>query len=68
VNPFVIKVINDGCPVVAPFVSDVASLGTELVELQEDVGLKLLHISSSLTDFWKKIPEANYPNLQETAF
>jgi hypothetical protein len=56
-------------PVVAPFVSEVASLETELIELQEDVGLKLVYKSSSLTDFWKQqIPESNYPNLQKTAF
>jgi hypothetical protein len=42
VSPFVIDVINDGCPAVAPFVSDVSSLETELTELQEDVGLKLV--------------------------
>jgi hypothetical protein len=51
VNPFVIDVINYGGPVVAPFVSDVASLETELIELQEDVGLKLVYNSPSLTDF-----------------
>jgi hypothetical protein len=65
---FVIDVFNDGCPVVAPFVSDVASLETELIEVQEDVGLKLVYKSSSLTDFWKRIPKPNYRNLQKTVF
>jgi hypothetical protein len=51
VNPFVIDVINDGCPVVAPFVSDVASLETELIEWQEDVRLKLVYKRSSITHF-----------------
>jgi hypothetical protein len=64
----VIDVINDGCPVVAPFVSDIASLETELTELQEDVHLELVYKTSSLTDFWKQVLEANYPNLQKTAF
>jgi hypothetical protein len=68
VNPFVIDVINDGCPVLALSVSDVASLETELIESQEDVGLKLVYKSSSLTDFWKQNPEADCPNLQKTAF
>jgi hypothetical protein len=63
----VVDVLNDGRPV-APFVSDVASVETELTELQEDVGLKLVYKSLSLTDFWKQIPGANYPNLQKTAF
>jgi hypothetical protein len=65
-NPFVIDVIND--PVVAHFVSNVASLETELIELKEDVDLKLVYKSSSVTAFWKQIPEADYPKLQKTAF
>jgi hypothetical protein len=60
-NPFVIDVINDGCPVVAPFVSDVASLETELIELQKDIGLKLVYKSSSLTDFWKQFQKQMIP-------
>lgn len=66
-NPLVIDVISDECPV-APFASDVASVERELIELQEDVGLTLVHKSSSLTDYWKENPEAKYPNLQKTDF
>jgi len=67
-NPFAIDVISDGCPVAPPFVTDAISIETELIDLQEDLALKLEHKSSSLTDFCKQIPEAKYPNLQKFGF
>lgn len=67
-NPLPIDIVNDGCLVIAPIASDVASVETELTELQEDVDVKLVYKSLSLTDFWKQILAAKCPRLQKTGF
>ncbi|XP_061490325.1 general transcription factor II-I repeat domain-containing protein 2-like [Rhineura floridana] len=39
----------------------------ELIELQEDLGLKMIHKSQSTTEFWKQVPEIKYPELKKTS-
>ena len=56
VNPFLVDVVNDGCPVPYPFVADAPVVEMELLELQEDEGLKMVHKSESTIEFWKKVP------------
>lgn len=50
--------MGDGCPVSSPITKDIAAVELELLELQEDDGLKELKQSGvSTIEFWKNVPE-----------
>ena len=45
-----VDVANDGCPILEPLVSESSTEEVELMELQEDLGLKTTHKSQSTID------------------
>jgi len=54
-NPFVVDVVTDGCPVLSTITKDTAVIKLELLELQEDEGLKVLKRSGvSTIEFLEK--------------
>ncbi|XP_042218332.1 general transcription factor II-I repeat domain-containing protein 2-like [Homarus americanus] len=57
INPFMVNVINGGCPILEPLVTESAAVEMELMEFQEDLGLKMIHKSQSTVEFWKQVPE-----------
>ncbi|XP_036358318.1 SCAN domain-containing protein 3-like [Octopus sinensis] len=65
VNPFMIDVVN-GCPILEPLVTKSFALKMEVMELQEDLGLKMIHKSQPSTEFWKQVPQIKYPKLKKT--
>ena len=40
VNPFVVDVVKDGCPVQKPIVTQTANIEAELLDMQQDFALK----------------------------
>ncbi|XP_025416544.1 general transcription factor II-I repeat domain-containing protein 2-like [Sipha flava] len=63
-NPFVINVIENGCPILKSISMDTATLEIELLELLEDEGLKQFKYSChSLLEFWKHVPVIKYPKI-----
>jgi hypothetical protein len=44
-----------------------ASGELELIEMQEDQALQLKYKSTSITEFWKFVPESKYPELKKAA-
>ncbi|XP_067124137.1 general transcription factor II-I repeat domain-containing protein 2A-like [Centruroides vittatus] len=44
-----------------------ASGKLELIEMQEDQALQLKYKSTSITEFWKFVPESKYPELKKAA-
>ena len=66
-NPFDIAVINDGCLVRQPFVTDEPASEMELTELQEDLALKNLNKCHSTVKFWQQISERKYPEFKKTS-
>ena len=67
VNPFDIDVINDGCLVRQPFVTNVSAAEMELIELQEDLALKTFNKCHSTVEFWRKVTERKYSELKKTS-
>ena len=65
VNPFDADVTTDGCPMPESFLSKASVVETELLELQEDLALKMVHKSLSTVELWKQVPEAKHPNLKK---
>ena len=66
VNPFDIKVINDGCLVRQSFITDVSTAEMELTELQEDLALKNFNKYHSKVEFWQQARKRKYPGLKKT--
>ena len=67
VNLFDIDVINDGCLVHQPFVTDVSAAEIELIELQEDLALKNFNKCHSRMEFWQQVTKRKYPELKKTS-
>jgi len=44
-----------------------ASGELELIEMQEDQALQLKYKSTSITEFWKIVPESKYRELKKAA-
>jgi hypothetical protein len=66
-NPFFVDMKN-GCPISQPIAVDSAAVELELLELQEDEGLKRVNQSGCSTiEFWKQVPEQKYPKIKECA-
>ena len=67
VNPFDIDVINDGCLVHQPFVTDVSAAEMDLTGLQEDLALKNFNKCHSTVEFWQQVTERKFPELKKTS-
>ncbi|KAG7168368.1 hypothetical protein Hamer_G002396 [Homarus americanus] len=67
VNPFKVDVINVGCLILSPLATDSSAVKMELIEFQEDLGLKRIHKSQSSVELWKQVPETKYPELKKTS-
>lgn len=46
---------------------DPAAAELEMLEFQEDARLRAVHRSSGVVDFWKVVPEQQYPNMKGAA-
>lgn len=67
-NPFLVDILKNGCPVLPPVAEDIAAVELELLELQEDEGLKQIKQNNCSTiDFWKQVPEQKYPKTKDCA-
>ena len=66
VNPFEVDMITNGCPVSEPLVSEASVVEMGLLELQEDLCLKMVHKSPITVEFWKQVPALKYPELKKT--
>ncbi|XP_065650943.1 protein FAM200B-like [Hydra vulgaris] len=49
--------IHDGCPIPSKMVEEVSQFETELLDLQEDQNLVMLHKTLTLLQFWKIVTE-----------
>ena len=67
VNPFDTDVINDGCLVRQPFVTDVSAAKMELTELQEGLAVKNFGKCRCTFEFWQQVTERKYPELKKTS-
>ncbi|CAM2098472.1 unnamed protein product [Caretta caretta] len=65
VNPFVVDVI-DGCLIPKTVVMETSTVEMELLELQEDQAVKMMHKSQSTIKFWKQVPRMKYPQLKKS--
>ena len=65
VNPFVVDVVKDGCPVQKPIVTQTANIEAETLDLQQDFALKSVHQSQSTVEFWKQVSGDKYPALRQ---
>ncbi|XP_025196828.1 general transcription factor II-I repeat domain-containing protein 2B-like [Melanaphis sacchari] len=67
-NPFLVNVIEKGCPLSHPIITNKADLEIELLELLEDEGLKqFISNCPSILEFWKHISILKYPNIKNCA-
>ncbi|XP_060836051.1 general transcription factor II-I repeat domain-containing protein 2B-like [Rhopalosiphum padi] len=67
-NPFLVNVIEKGCPLSHPIITNKADLEIELLELLEDEGLKqFINNCPSILEFWKHISILKYPNIKNCA-
>ena len=64
-NPFLIDIIGDGCPIPSNIVEEVSQFETELLDLQENQNLLMLHKTLTLLEIWKIVPEVKYPLLKK---
>ena len=64
-NPFLIDVISDGCPIPSNMLKEVSHFEMELLDLQEDQNFLMLNKTLTLLDFWKIVPEVKYPQLKK---
>ena len=63
-NPFEVDVINKGFPLSKNILKETAAGELELIDLQEDEGLKIFHKTTKPTnEFWKHVPAMKYGHL-----
>lgn len=60
-----IDAVSDSYPIVKSLITEPSTVVMELIELQEDLGLKLIHKSQSANMFWKHIPKIKYSELKK---
>jgi hypothetical protein len=64
-NTFLVEVMKNGCLISQPIAVDSAAVELELLELQENEGLKSVKQSGCSTiEFWKQVPEQKYPKIK----
>lgn len=66
-NPFAINIIQDEFSISNIIMTQQESGELELIEMQEDQALQLKYKSTSITEFWKFVPESKYPELKKAA-
>ncbi|XP_067144229.1 general transcription factor II-I repeat domain-containing protein 2-like [Centruroides vittatus] len=66
-NPFEINIIQGEFSISNIIMTQKASGKLELIEMQEDQALQLKYKSTSITEFWKFVPESKYPELKKAA-
>ncbi|KAJ3646454.1 hypothetical protein Zmor_024042 [Zophobas morio] len=67
-NPFEVDVINKGFPLSKNILKETAAGELELIDLQEDEGLKIFHkTTKSINEFWKHVPAMKYGHLRNAA-
>lgn len=64
INPFMVDVIKDGFKLPKNIVVNTSAAEMELLELQQDQGLAMMHKSLPTVDFWKLVPEVKYSQLK----
>ncbi|XP_065683999.1 general transcription factor II-I repeat domain-containing protein 2B-like [Hydra vulgaris] len=67
VNPFLINIISNGCPIPEKMLEDISQFEMELLDLQEDQNLLMLHKTITFMEFWKIVPKVKYPQLKKIA-
>ncbi|XP_022908823.2 general transcription factor II-I repeat domain-containing protein 2-like [Onthophagus taurus] len=68
-NPFEIDIHNNGFKLLKCLLPETASGEIELIDMQEDQGLHMLHKSAkSINEFWKCVPAVKYNNLKIAAY
>ena len=65
INPFLIDVTSDGCPIPSNMLKEISHFEMELLDLQEDQKLLMFHETLTYLDFWKIVPEVKYPQLKK---
>jgi len=63
VNQFNVNVVVDGCPICQSFVTNLYASEMKLTEMQKDLALKNFSHCRSTDEFWRQIPEIEYPKL-----
>ncbi|XP_065665556.1 protein FAM200A-like [Hydra vulgaris] len=53
-----------GCPIPENILEETSQFEMELLDLQEDQNIHILHKIITLLDFWKMVPEVKYPQLK----
>ena len=64
-NPFEIDIIQGEFSISNIIMIQKVSGELELIEMQEDQALQLKYKSTSITEFWKFVPESKYPELEK---
>ncbi|XP_047137577.1 general transcription factor II-I repeat domain-containing protein 2A-like [Hydra vulgaris] len=67
VNPFLINIISNGCPIPEKMLEDISQFEMELLDLQENQNLLMLLKTITFMEFWKIVPEVKYPQLKKIA-
>lgn len=61
INPFEVDIISNGFPISKTLLHETAEGEMELIEMREDVGLKMYHKSAtSVNEFWNAVPSEKY--------
>ena len=58
--------VTNGCPISEPLIPDVPAVKMELLELQEDLALKMAHTPLATIEFWKQMSQAKHMQLKKT--
>ena len=66
-NPFVVDVVKDGCPVQKPHVAQTANIEAELLDLHQKFSLKSVSQSEPTVEFWKQVSVDKYPALRQAS-
>ena len=63
-----LDVVTGSCPISKLLVIESSAIEMEQMELQEDLGLKMIYKSQSTIKSWKQVPQIKYPELNKTQF
>jgi hypothetical protein len=65
VNPFLVDVINDGCPILKMLRTETSATEMGRMEIQGDQGQQMVHKFQSTIKLWKMVPEVKLPRLKK---
>ena len=66
-NPFICDIIEGGFPISQIILSEKPAMELELLEMEEDWLLQMLHKASPMIEFWNLVPETKYSYLKKAA-